>query len=80
VDKYGWHSSFMGGIDRIISKIESYSHQEFNNDHIKDNLLNNITNKKDLFFRDGDLVEVDINKVYPQNFIDIVKEKYSYLL
>ena len=70
----------MGGIDRIKTKIESYSHQEFNNEYIKNNISTNMNNKKDLFFREGDLIEIDINDVYTSNFIELVKQKYSYLL
>jgi beta-1,4-mannosyl-glycoprotein beta-1,4-N-acetylglucosaminyltransferase len=80
IDMHGWHLSFMGGIDRIKTKIESYSHQEFNNEYIKNNISTNMTNKKDLFFREGDLIEIDINDVYTPNFIELVKQKYSYLL
>ncbi len=80
MDDYGWHLSFMGGAEKIISKIESYSHQEFNNDHIKSNIESNIKNKKDLFFRDGELKEIDIYETYPHSFIELVKSKYSYLI
>jgi len=31
----GWHFSFLGDIDHIINKIESYAHQEYNNDYYK---------------------------------------------
>lgn len=80
INKNGWHLSFMGGSDRIKTKIESYSHQEFNNEYIKNNISLNIDNKKDLFFRDGDLIEINIHDVYPTNFIELVKQKYGYLL
>jgi beta-1,4-mannosyl-glycoprotein beta-1,4-N-acetylglucosaminyltransferase len=32
----GWHFSYLGGIDAIIHKIESFAHQELNFDSIKD--------------------------------------------
>lgn len=80
MDDYGWHLSFMGGLEKIISKIESYSHQEFNNDYIKSNIELNIKNKKDLFFREGELKEVDIYDTYPLSFIELVKLKYNYLI
>lgn len=28
----GWHFSFMGGIDKVVEKFNSFSHQELNND------------------------------------------------
>ena len=36
----GWHLSYFGDIDFIIKKIDSFSHQEFNNkDYIDRNIL-----------------------------------------
>jgi beta-1,4-mannosyl-glycoprotein beta-1,4-N-acetylglucosaminyltransferase len=32
----GWHFSYLGGASAVIDKIESFSHQELNNDKIKD--------------------------------------------
>lgn len=32
----GWHFSYLGGPDKIIQKIESYAHREWDNDRIKD--------------------------------------------
>lgn len=28
----GWHFSYLGGIDRIIAKVQAFSHQEYNNE------------------------------------------------
>lgn len=53
----GWHFSFVGeaeslGVeDRIITKIRSYAHQEYNNDTVFDSVLSNVDAKKDLFGR-----------------------------
>ncbi len=77
----GWHLSFMGGEKRIKDKIEAYAHQEFNNDIIKNNIKDSILNKTDLFNRPNhNLIEININDVYPKILLDIVKEKYSYLI
>lgn len=35
----GWHFTNMGGPDQIRLKLESYDHQEFNTDQVKDNIL-----------------------------------------
>lgn len=32
----GWHFSYMGGIDKIIQKIESWTHKEYNKPEFKD--------------------------------------------
>lgn len=39
IDDAGWHFSYMGGVERIISKIEAFSHAEFNNAVFKDAAL-----------------------------------------
>ena len=36
IKKGGWHFSYLGGLDKIKSKIESYSHTDMNTDEIKD--------------------------------------------
>jgi len=47
----GYHFTSIGDKRSIINKIESWSHQEFNNDIIKNNLEENIKNGKDIFYR-----------------------------
>ena len=57
----GWHISFMGGVQRIQTKIEAYAHQEFNNQYIKSNIEKNINEKNYLFFRCTKLTKININ-------------------
>lgn len=47
----GWHFTNMGGVDRIKQKLESYGHQEFNNEKIKSKLEEKITSNKDFIGR-----------------------------
>lgn len=47
----GWHFTNVGGPDRIRTKLESYGHQEFNNDSIKSDLENKIASNKDFIGR-----------------------------
>ncbi|OQX21754.1 MAG: hypothetical protein BWK75_02460 [Candidatus Altiarchaeales archaeon A3] len=47
----GWHFTFQGGAEAVIKKIESYGHQEFNNDKIKSHLENKILENKDFIER-----------------------------
>jgi len=49
----GWHFTSIGGIEKILHKIESWGHQEFNTAKIKDNVLKNVTSGKDIFQRKG---------------------------
>lgn len=76
----GWHLSFMGGENRIKDKIDAYAHQEFNNDYIKNNIINNINNKTDLFFRGGNFQEINLEKEHSEDFLNIIKKKYPYLI
>ena len=73
LENAGWHFSFFGGLDNIITKIDSFSHQEFNNQIYidKEKLLYNINNKKDLFLRPNEeIIHIPIseNKNLPKNY------------
>jgi beta-1,4-mannosyl-glycoprotein beta-1,4-N-acetylglucosaminyltransferase len=73
LENAGWHFSFFGGLDNIITKIDSFSHQEFNNQKYidKEKLLYNINNKKDLFLRpDEEMIHIPIleNDKLPKNY------------
>lgn len=76
----GWHISFMGGTQRIKTKIEAYAHQEFNNEYIKSNIENNIHQKNDLFFRGDKLTKINTEEEYPKEFLELVRNKYTYLI
>lgn len=80
VNNGGWHLSFMGGESRIKDKIEAYAHQEFNNDYIKNNIINNVNSNSDIFFRGSGFKQIDINSEYPQKMINLIKDKYNYLI
>lgn len=53
IEDGGWHFSFVGGVDKIIEKIESYSHQEYNKPEIKDKdrIAKKIAAGEDIFNR-----------------------------
>jgi len=62
MENAGWHFSYLGNVDWIINKIESFSHTEYNTDEFKnkEHVLRCIANGKDLFNRfDPTFVEVD---------------------
>ena len=64
VNNGGWHFSFMGGPESVKTKIDAYSHQEYNNQTILSNVENNIESENDPFFR-GKLFKVPIDETYP---------------
>lgn len=49
IENGGWHFSFFGGKERIKTKVESYAHQEFNNDDVKHPLITNIQKGSNIF-------------------------------
>lgn len=51
IENGGWHFTFMGGVDQIKLKIESYGHQEYNNDEIKNSVEQNLSSNKDVLGR-----------------------------
>ena len=77
VNNGGWHFTFQGGEANIKKKIESYGHQELNNESIKSNILNRINSNSDVFGRGHRLwVENDFLPDYIKNN----REKYKELL
>jgi hypothetical protein len=58
----GWHFSFLGGLDRIVRKLESYAHVEFNTSHIKNatTLNSSIQQGKDILGRELTFRKVEI--------------------
>ena len=80
IEDGGWHFSFIGDKMKIIEKIEAYSHQEFNNKHIKDNITSNILAGNDIFFRETEcFTQVPIDDSYPKYLRDNL-EKYKHLI
>jgi beta-1,4-mannosyl-glycoprotein beta-1,4-N-acetylglucosaminyltransferase len=92
IENGGWHLSFMGGVERIKMKLDSYGHQEYNNDAIKSNIETKLKQNTDVLGRSNyssrpqieqcffeNLSQFDIND-YPNNIIELVKEKYPYLI
>jgi hypothetical protein len=77
IDNGGWHISYFGGVDRIIKKLQDFSHQEFNNStYINDNLHKLVNEGKDLFHRNNVLFEhipIENNTYRPNNYKMLIK-------
>jgi hypothetical protein len=67
----------MGGEDRIKLKIESYGHQEFNNDEVKNQVSKNLELGKDLLGRPE--FYYTINESELPKYVIENKEKYKHL-
>ncbi len=68
----GWHFSYLGGVEQIISKIEAFAHADLNTEQYKnkDWLMNCITKGEDLFGRDKVRYEmVPIDDSFPRHIL-----------
>ena len=67
IENTGWHFSYVGTLDDIIYKMESYAHQESNTPVIKNKIRENLEKGVDLFNREGYTLEkVSIDDTYPE--------------
>lgn len=80
IENGGWHFTYLGGEEMIKYKLESFSHQEYNNEKIKLNIKNCINENIDILGRNEHykLVQIENNN-FPEYIIKNVK-KYSHLI
>ncbi|HEU0137439.1 MAG TPA: hypothetical protein VFQ50_09115, partial [Flavobacterium sp.] len=64
----GWHFSYIGGVQKIVEKLEAFAHTEYNTDHYKDiNFIQNtIENGKDVFGREMEFEIIPNDYNYPK--------------
>jgi beta-1,4-mannosyl-glycoprotein beta-1,4-N-acetylglucosaminyltransferase len=74
----GWHWSYLGGLEAVLTKINQCAHQEFNNDFIKNNVASRFNNLQDPFFRPNyRYIPIPITKeTHPAYLVDN-QDKYS---
>ncbi len=78
----GWHFSYLGGIDRIINKINSFAHAEYDNDSFtnESDLLLAIQKGEDIFGRkDMKFRLVSIDDSFPEYLLNNQK-KFSHMI
>lgn len=81
----GWHFSYMGGgrnesvEERVKYKIKSAAHQEYNNRSTLSRVRKNIRRHQDIFGRDSELVQVEIDESFPRYLRENL-EQYRHLL
>jgi beta-1,4-mannosyl-glycoprotein beta-1,4-N-acetylglucosaminyltransferase len=81
----GWHWTYVGsnGLsveERVLTKINSAAHQEYNNDSVKSAISIHLRSNNDPLGRGGCRYEiVEIDDTYPKFIIDNLNE-YSYLI
>lgn len=81
VEKGGWHFGFLGGVQKIIEKLEAFSHDEFNKPEFKKEevILEAINSGKDILGRGLYCEFIPIDNSFPEYIINN-KEKYAHLI
>lgn len=81
VEKAGWHFSYLGGLEKIKYKIQSFAHTEFNKDeYLGDaHILKALEEGKDIFKRPG-VVYKFVSTYYYPDFLRDVMLQYPSLL
>ena len=78
----GWHFSFLGGVERIKEKIESFRHQEYNMSYFTDEerLTKVINEGGDLFGRKGHAYEsVPVDDTFPKYLVENYEKYKKYI-
>lgn len=75
IENAGWHFSYMGGVDKVIEKMHSSAHQEYNTPYFTDSekVSFAMENAKDLFERNIEYEYVNIDSSYPKFIFDNVE-------
>lgn len=81
IENGGWHFSYLGGIEKIIQKLESFAHVEYNKIEYKDpnQLKYLIENGKDIFGRNFTYQFVPIDQTFPSYILQNTS-KYKHLI
>ena len=74
----GWNFTWMGGVDRILDKIQSFSHQEYNQPQFTDPArINELIEKGGYLFGQSDQLKfVPVDATFPRYFLEH-PEKYG---
>ena len=88
VEHGGWHFSYFGDGEGIRTKLQSFSHQEFNKEKYTSdvNILDAIKNKKDIYHRSGNFSDYNFNnfpedlrnlitKIFPKEFYEMNEQE-----
>jgi beta-1,4-mannosyl-glycoprotein beta-1,4-N-acetylglucosaminyltransferase len=64
----GWHFSYLGGVERIIKKLEAFAHNEYNKEKYKDpkKIEEAINNGEDIFGRNFRYKFIGVDNSFPK--------------
>ena len=82
IENGGWHFTWMAGVEKIIEKLESFAHQEFNKPEFKspEKIRQLIASGRDVLLREWCYKAQDVNDQFPE-YLRQNQEKFKdYLL
>lgn len=82
IENGGWHFTWMAGVEKIIEKLESFAHQEFNKPEFKqpEKINELITSGRDVLFREWRYKVQILDDQFPE-FLQLNQERFKdYLL
>jgi len=81
VPNAGWHFTFLNNPELVKYKIQSYSHQEFNNPFVINNIQENMKNLKDVFYRNQfEIKPIEMTlKTHPLYLMDHLDKYKEYI-
>lgn len=77
----GWHFSYLGGVERILKKLEAFAHTEYNKEIYKDpkKIEEAINNGDDIFGRGFKYKYVSVDSSYPEFILKNI-DQYRHLI
>jgi beta-1,4-mannosyl-glycoprotein beta-1,4-N-acetylglucosaminyltransferase len=77
----GWHFSYLGGVDKIIEKLEAFAHTEYNKEKFKDReaLAKALKEGTDFVGQGASFLTVPMDEAYPR-FVLEHRMKYQHLI
>lgn len=77
----GWHFTYLGGIEKIIKKLEAYAHTEFNTENYKSTeyLEKVLAEGRDLMGTNSRFKFVEIDETFPK-YLQENQEKFQHLI
>lgn len=77
----GWHFSYLGGVEKILKKLEAFAHTEYNKSDYKDpkKIEEAINNGQDIFGRGFKYEYTKVDSTYPEYIVNNMT-KYAHLI
>lgn len=81
IDNGSWHFSYVADVNRIVNKIQSFAHTEYNTPHFtnKDRILEIIQEGKDILGRDTVYEAIKIDDTFPKPLLNN-PERWKHLI